>query len=196
MGTPARYRYPGINFFTKDDHDIFCGRSVEADRLFTGIMSSNTMVLHGESGTGKSSLVQAGILPLLEERNNKLAALGKPQYLEVTVRLDSLTRSFYNHKDAEQNDLLLRATLYNIDDDLGHRYLAKYSLPYINPRYDSLWYTIKLFELNNYTLLLIFDQFEELQGFDPETRKFFAQRLSELFVSSILIIRPINRLIF
>jgi len=185
MDTSARYRYPGINFFTKDDHDIFCGRSVEADRLFTGIMSSNTMVLHGESGTGKSSLVQAGILPLLEERNKKLATLGKPKYLEVTIRLDSLTRSFYNHKDAEENDLLLRATLYNIDDDLGNRYLAKYSLPYINPRYDSLWYTTKLFELNNYTLLLIFDQFEELQGFDPEKRRIFAQRLSELFVSSM-----------
>ena len=78
MGQEKKYRYPGINFFTKDDQDIFCGRADDAQKLFNRVMLNNTLVLHGESGTGKSSLVQAGLVPLLEKQNVYLVASINP----------------------------------------------------------------------------------------------------------------------
>ena len=68
MGAKKR-RYPGINFFTESDRDIFKGREKDVERLYTEIMLSDTMVLHAESGVGKSSLVRAGLVPYIKEKN-------------------------------------------------------------------------------------------------------------------------------
>src|SRR4030095_8094201 len=56
-------------------------------------------------------------------------------------------------------------------------------LPFISRKEDNFWYTAKLFEKNNYTLLLILDQFEELQGYSKKETEAFTKKMSELFVS-------------
>lgn len=181
MASQKKYRYPGINFFTKDDQDIFCGRADDAHKLFNRIMLNNTVVLHGESGAGKSSLVQAGILPLMEKRNIELAAQNRPQYLPVTIRFDSISKSATDDTLTD-NGILIRKILHEIHEQNGYK--GK-ELPYINPKADNLWYTVKSFENNYYTFLLIFDQFEELQGYNYRQVEDFAHRLSELFVSTM-----------
>ena len=96
MATDKKYRYPGINFFTKEDKDIFCGRDDDAQKLFNRTMLNNTIVLHGESGAGKSSLVRAGLIPLLEKQNEIRLRQGKPQYLSITIGLDAVRRETVN----------------------------------------------------------------------------------------------------
>src|SRR5882757_8048311 len=118
MGKDKKYRYPGINFFTKDDQDIFCGRADDAQKLFDQVMLNNTVVLHGESGSGKSSLVQAGLIPLLEEQNKYLLTQHKPQYLPVTVRLDSITKKSNEDdvRETVEGEILVSQIMNGIDE--------------------------------------------------------------------------------
>ncbi len=177
-----KYRYPGINFFTKDDQDIFCGRADDAQKLFNRVMLNNTMVLHGESGSGKSSLVQAGLIPLVETRNKHLQSQHKPQYLPVTIRLDSISKISNEDsvKALGERNTLVRQIMNGINKCSDYK---AEELPFISRKEDSFWYTAKLFERNNYTLLLILDQFEELQGYSNREIETFAKNLSELFVT-------------
>jgi hypothetical protein len=47
--------------FTKDDKDIFFGRDAEIEQLYEMVFESNLLLVYGESGTGKTSLVQCGL---------------------------------------------------------------------------------------------------------------------------------------
>jgi hypothetical protein len=59
--------FPGLRAFTPDDGPIFFGRGREADELVRRIAAGSTrfVVVAGASGSGKSSLVAAGLIPRL-----------------------------------------------------------------------------------------------------------------------------------
>ena len=58
--------FPGMSFYTKEDADIFKGRDSEIERLLSIINNWPITLLIGESGAGKTSLVHAGLFPILE----------------------------------------------------------------------------------------------------------------------------------
>lgn len=71
FGVPAR-PYPGLEPFTANDAAVFCGRDAEV-RSVLDLMERarrNTaqrfVLILGASGSGKSSLVRAGVVPLIE----------------------------------------------------------------------------------------------------------------------------------
>lgn len=61
----AKYRYPGTKPFSLEEHSIFFGRAEDIANLRTSVIVNATTVLFGASGTGKSSIIQAGLIPLL-----------------------------------------------------------------------------------------------------------------------------------
>lgn len=61
--------YPGLRPFEKNEWPIFFGRERMADAVVAQLLSKRVLVIHGDSGCGKSSLVQAGVLPRLEQEN-------------------------------------------------------------------------------------------------------------------------------
>jgi hypothetical protein len=74
--TPApaitkRWRYPGSDSFRDDDIDrsVFFGRDAEVQEVLNRLLASSVLVLYAKSGLGKTSLLQAGLFPLLRERN-------------------------------------------------------------------------------------------------------------------------------
>ena len=60
--------YKFLDYYETSDRDIFYGRQVEAVRCFRLCLSHPLTVLFGASGTGKTSLLKAGVMPLLHER--------------------------------------------------------------------------------------------------------------------------------
>jgi energy-coupling factor transporter ATP-binding protein EcfA2 len=58
--------FPGLRSFTKADAPIFFGREHETDALVKRVSESRFVAVVGASGSGKSSLVGAGLLPRLE----------------------------------------------------------------------------------------------------------------------------------
>jgi Novel STAND NTPase 1 len=57
--------YRGIHPFRYVDRSYFFGREQLVSELFVKVLLSRLVILFGESGTGKSSLLNAGLLPLL-----------------------------------------------------------------------------------------------------------------------------------
>lgn len=59
-------RYPGIRSFERDESQLFFGREQEAEELFSMIKVKPLTVLFAKSGIGKTSLLNAGVIPMLE----------------------------------------------------------------------------------------------------------------------------------
>ncbi|MET9761988.1 hypothetical protein ABZ016_23525 [Streptomyces sp. NPDC006372] len=72
--------YRGLACFEPDDHALFFGRDRMVDELWRLVGMHRFAVLIGASGSGKSSLVRAGLIPRLEK---EIAGLGRPAALRV-----------------------------------------------------------------------------------------------------------------
>lgn len=70
--------WPGLASFTEDARGFFYGREKETDELSRLVRRQTLTVLFGQSGLGKSSLIQAGLFPLLREAD----------FLPLYLRLD------------------------------------------------------------------------------------------------------------
>ena len=64
-----RRPYPGLRPFDKDEWPIFFGRERMADEVVSQLIDKRLLVVHGDSGCGKSSLVRAAVLPRLEQES-------------------------------------------------------------------------------------------------------------------------------
>lgn len=60
-------RYPGTIPFSREYQDVFFGRDQDVKNVGKYVTVNNLAVLHGKSGLGKSSLINAGLVPHLEE---------------------------------------------------------------------------------------------------------------------------------
>ena len=86
-GTPGRLAlpadpYPGLRPFNRNEHRIFFGREEMIDAVIDALARKNLVVVHGASGSGKSSVVRAGVLPWLDiqqgRRRRWLTAIRRP----------------------------------------------------------------------------------------------------------------------
>ena len=58
--------YPGLRPFNRDEDAIFFGREDQVDQLLDKLQETHFLAVTGTSGSGKSSLVRAGLLPALD----------------------------------------------------------------------------------------------------------------------------------
>lgn len=144
--------YKGLNYFDEADTDLFVGREALTTRLTNRLFSSTLdgsknkmrfLAVVGASGSGKSSLVRAGLIPAL--RWNKASADWSIHILTPTAHpLGSLASSLTD----ENASVLSTATLM---DDLSR-----------DSRSLQIFTKRKLGSENYPRLLLVIDQFEEL----------------------------------
>jgi hypothetical protein len=61
--------YPSLAYYERKDRALFAGRDEDTERFATMLDDAETriLILHGESGVGKSSFLNAGVIPYLEE---------------------------------------------------------------------------------------------------------------------------------
>lgn len=76
--SPETNPWKGLFFYTEQDRDIFFGRDKETGEFVQILQRGILSVLFARSGLGKTSLLRAGVMPQLRERN----------YLPVIVRID------------------------------------------------------------------------------------------------------------
>jgi hypothetical protein len=73
----AQNPWPGLAPYTEELHNFFCGRDEETEELFRRVKRRPLTVLFGQSGLGKTSLIQAGLFPRLHREG----------FLPVPIRL-------------------------------------------------------------------------------------------------------------
>src|SRR3954463_3781390 len=65
----AQNPWPGLEAFTEDDQQYFHGRDAEIDELHRLVLRERLTIFFGVSGLGKTSLLQAGLFPILRNEN-------------------------------------------------------------------------------------------------------------------------------
>ncbi|MGE3152475.1 MAG: SUMF1/EgtB/PvdO family nonheme iron enzyme [Nitrospiraceae bacterium] len=69
--TPVRSPYRYLDYYRLEDADLFFGREQEVQKMVGEVLSSRLLVLFSPSGSGKTSLINAGVRPELEKLGYK-----------------------------------------------------------------------------------------------------------------------------
>ncbi len=62
--------FPGLRPFTPEDSNLFFGRENESNEVITKLLKNRYITVIGASGSGKSSLIYAGVLPKIRNLKN------------------------------------------------------------------------------------------------------------------------------
>lgn len=153
-----RCPYQGLLAFTKEERDFFFGRKRVVDDIKSKLDRLNFVPLIGASGSGKSSVVLAGLMPWLEELGWHILEPIKPGFKPLT-KLESLLLSYF--PDCEKL----------LDECIN------------NPASEGLKPLLELFpcEHKEHKFLLVVDQFEELFTFAlAEQRDRFIELITQV----------------
>src|SRR4051812_20197924 len=71
MESLPRRPYPGLRPFGMGEWELFFGREIMTEDVVQRLLRHGLVVVLGSSGSGKSSLVYAGVLPQLERRRRR-----------------------------------------------------------------------------------------------------------------------------
>jgi WD40 repeat protein len=169
--------YRGIRPFRYVDHAIFFAREQETERLTSLVAVYRGTMLYGMTGAGKSSLINAGLLPRAVE-------LGfQPERVRVQPR-DGEALVVERIATADDGSRALPSLLAGPDDGSGRIVL---SIEDFERRVQTA--------CNEQRPLLVFDQFEELCTlFDTDTAGELRQRIVEMLVRLLRAPLPVKLL--
>ncbi len=161
-----QYRYPGTRPFAENDRHLFFGRNSDIKQLSELIALEKLVVLFSKSGYGKSSLLNAGVIPRLSEKEN---------HKVINIRLNEKDRNpvkllVHHLKSQDIKDVWL-STKFNLSIDLPKDLSS------------NLWYYAKSIQLANTnckSLTLVFDQFEELFNYNNIHVQEFSKTIATL----------------
>ncbi|HEX7456977.1 MAG TPA: ATP-binding protein, partial [Ginsengibacter sp.] len=148
----------GLQSYTEAQSDIFYGRDEEIDRL-TNLVKANTLtIVFGKSGTGKTSLLNAGVFP----RVRKDYCLPFRIRLEFNEDSPDLVTQIKNILKSEIDKYGFKVESYPLNETLWE-YFHK----------EQLWKSV--------TPILIFDQFEEIFTLAKKSTRFGSKELNDFW---------------
>lgn len=167
-------RYPGVKPFSTSENFMFFGRETDIEALNSLIFVNQTIVLYGKSGYGKSSLINAGIIPRLQKNQ---------EWEYFSMRFNN-----FSEKETETNLSPFQTARQRLSDNLVVE--KDNLLDSLIPNEGSFWYWIKQNQLHKSKgkFIIFFDQFEELFTYPKEQIKEFSEQLSQLLYTTL----PVN----
>jgi len=155
--------FPGLRPFQAEESHLFFGRENYIDTIFTKLNSFHFVSIVGNSGSGKSSLLRAGVIPRLKKQPNWIIATMRPGKSPVEELHHTISEII------EQNPDRIR----NISDEEQLNILHNNQLGLVQVLRNNL--------PQGKQLLLVVDQFEELFRFHSEK-----EDLAHQFVNLLL----------
>ncbi len=160
--------YRGLEAFREEDSAFFAGRSAFAKQLLGFTLGKDLVAVVGPSGSGKSSVVQAGVVPLLRRERPPARTWDAVSFTPGSDPFHRLASALISLLEPElsETDRLTEA------QKLGDRLASG------EARLEAV--IDRVIEKSNGTgrLLVVADQFEELFTISPEPcRRPFAQAL-------------------
>ncbi len=160
-----KYRFIGIRPFEKNEKEIFFERQKETEDIYKSIYFNKITIVHSSAGTGKTSVIKAGILPKISS-NKKF----RSYYFSIP--------NFIKNENISPISIINKA----INKDLPkNSYLDKI----IEPE-KSLWYKLKRLEAtNDKEIVIILDQFENIFSFSETEIVTFKEELVKALFEQI-----------
>ncbi len=166
-------RYPGATPFSRKQSNIFYGRDKDVRKLLTMIQVEKKVLLYSKSGLGKTSLLEAGVLPKLPKH-----------YTTISIRL-------FAYKLGAETPLerVINALKSVVGDIDAHNDTIVDQINGDDQKDKTLWYYFKKAQLlasppeedePEKVFTLVFDQFEELFSFPKNEIDEFKNQLYEL----------------
>ncbi len=203
-------RYPGIPPFSAEQKEVFFGRKNDMERLYNLVLTERMVLMHAKSGLGKSSLINAGLMPLLSENSDAQITSYRFSAFVEGVSLSPVENMVNTFKSSTAEEHVGRSAVADADRcssdiaavaggdvekhptasaiaDLSACFSTS-ALDKIIPNENSLWYHYKSRTLQSEsktTFYLIFDQFEELFSYPPETIFTFKKQLADLLFAAM-----------
>jgi len=75
-----------LSSYTSDDRDVYFGRDREIEQLFRLVNRTKVVLLYGLSGTGKTSLIQAGLVNKFEKGQRRFLFVRKGENIIDSIR--------------------------------------------------------------------------------------------------------------
>jgi energy-coupling factor transporter ATP-binding protein EcfA2 len=152
--------YPGLRPFTTEDQPLFFGREAQVSAMLRQLEDDRFVAVVGSSGSGKSSLVRAGLLPAIHEgfllgSTSWLSLIFKPgsqpyqrlaRELQRATRLDEKTPATSTNPPLNADEMSCVPTLRQTDRGLVEALTSSGISPETN-------------------VMVVVDQFEELFAF-------------------------------
>jgi hypothetical protein len=148
---PSRPPYPGIHAFEAEDAAIYFGRDDEARAVIERLDArrvqggARCLVVIGASGSGKSSLLKAGVLPQLSRRRSEWVVL--PCIRPEKAPIETIAKSIAQHLGKPDDWRVWQATLG-----------SAVAIDHI----EELLKDLRVGDARAATVLLPIDQFEEV----------------------------------
>lgn len=159
-------RYPGIQPFSRIYKPVFFGRSTDVAELYKFLNVNNLVILYGKSGLGKSSLLNAGLIPYLEERKD---------YKHIFIRFGS-----YQPNSAKSlKEIFIKGVKEALPKD-QQIFLSELEL---KKNEQSIWQYVKSLAWANRNadgVLIVLDQFEEIFSYPTTEVKAFGRAIAEV----------------
>lgn len=171
MSDPRISPYPGLRPFRMDEDYLFFGREEQTAELVKLLREHRFLAVVGRSGSGKSSLVRAGLLPAIQ--GGMMQHAGSAWEIAILRPGGNPIRNLAK--------CLLEADLYDREDDEALLRL----LATLNHSAFGLVQAFRQSELvENDNLLIVVDQFEELFRYEHDDVK--ARDEAHAFVELLL----------
>ncbi len=166
---PCPYR--GLEVFREEDTALFRGREKPTDKLIEIVHGRNLVVVVGSSGSGKSSLVQAGLLPRLDQQKPPAETWDAAIFTPGERPNQHLAAALLSFIEPDLSEVNQETKATKPDKDLAG---GDVSLEFVIE-----WLLQKTKGINR--LLLVADQFEELFTTTPANHRGpFIARLLEV----------------
>jgi len=168
--------YVGPRPFEREDQSSFFGRDREARDLLSYVIAHEVVLLYAQSGAGKTSLLNAKLIPLLEEKGFEVLPTARVRgSIPEGVEADQIPNLYVF------NTLIDWAGGESKPEDLARMSLAQF-LSAQEQRTDEEG-------MASTRRVIIFDQFEELFSFYPERwaeREDFFRQVAEILTDPAL----------
>ncbi|MEY3445227.1 MAG: hypothetical protein RLZZ519_3508, partial [Bacteroidota bacterium] len=169
--------YPGLRPFLRRENLIFFGREGQTDSLIERLRQNHFLAVLGSSGSGKSSLVRAGLLPALE---SGLMAGARSHWKMAVIRPGERPIAYLSNALAE---------LVSNPDDPGYKLIPANMM--LETMLLSSSFGLKEAALGpilqeNENLLVVVDQFEEIFRFNEGSNDINRLNEAKAFIRLLL----------
>lgn len=172
--------FPGLRPFGFEESHLFFGREGQSDEILIKLAQNKFVAVIGASGSGKSSLMYCGLIPILyggfltEAGSDWIVISARPGNNPLENLAEAIIKLDESYEELSEEDQLLEITLTNVILKSSSMGLVDALKPYSKSR------TTKT------NFLILIDQFEELFRFIKHEGDEHTANLSAAFVNLLL----------